>query len=155
MILVILALLALQAEAAPQITLGPIEARLFYKETGRLSENILGQTEEFYFHNTIIGEGSAEEAADDLLVSVEMSAGRFGTPDDNHQFVEMPVTIEARDSQGRILGRRVHDTVLTSYRGSEHKVLWLNDVTCAGEVTLTATFGRQRQSATLVMGCGE
>ena len=151
-----LLLVVLAQPADPEgISLGDIEARLFYKETGRLSEDILSRREEFIFHNTIIGEGSAEEAADDLLISVEMSAGKFGSAEQNHRYLETPVTIVARDSRGRILGQRTHGSVLTSYRGSEHKVLWLNDATCAGDVTITATFGRQTKTATLPMHCGE
>ena len=137
------------------MTLGDIEVRLFYKETGRLSEDILAQKREFVFHNTIIGEGDAVEAADDLLVSVVMSSGKFGKLEDNQKGVQSPVELIARDANGKVLGRRVHPSVLTSFGGTETKTLWLNDVTCAGEVTLTATFAGQTRSARLVMGCGE
>jgi hypothetical protein len=148
---------AVLAQSGPSesVTLGDIEVRLFYKETGRLSENILGRKTEFVFHNAVIGEGDAEEAADDILVSVRMSAGKFGTAEDNHKYVDAPVEIIARDGRGKVLGRRIHQGILTSYKGSEHKVLWLNDVTCAGEVTITATYAGKSKSARLVMGCGE
>jgi hypothetical protein len=135
--------------------MGDIEVRLFYKETGRLSENIMRSSPAFTFHNTIIGEGDAEEAADDLLVSVTMDAGKFGTAEENQKYVDAPVELIARDASGKVLGRRVHKGVLTSERGSERKVLWLNDVTCAGHVTLTARFGKQTKTAKLIMGCGE
>ena len=147
--------LAAQSDPPDSVSLGEIEVRLFYKETGRLSENILGRDTEFVFHNTIIGEGDAEEAADDILVSVKMSAGKFGTPAENQRYVDAPVEIIARDSRGKVLGRRVHQGVLTSPEGIEHKVLWLNEVTCAGEVTITASYGGTSRSARLVMGCGE
>lgn len=151
----IVALLAAQSSPTSTVELGDIEVRLFYKETGRLSEDILGRKKEFTFHNTIIGAGDAEESADDILVTVEMNAGKFGTPEDNHQFIDSPVEIVARDRTGKVLGRRVHQTVLTSNEGVEHKVLWLNDVTCAGEVTITATFAGKSKTARLEMGCGE
>lgn len=57
--------------------MGEIQLRLFYKGSGRLSDDILSRKEEFVFHNTIIGEGDAVEAADDVLISVEMSAGKL------------------------------------------------------------------------------
>ncbi len=135
--------------------MGEIEVRLFYKGTGRLSENVLGKKQEFAFHNTIIGEGDAEEYADDLLVSVTMSAGKFGTPEANHKYAGAPVELVASDSTGKVLGRRVHKGVLTSYEGTERKVLWLNDVTCAGRVIVTATYGQQTKTAKLILGCGE
>jgi hypothetical protein len=150
----LVALLA-QSDPASTITLGEIEVRLFYKGTGRLSEDLLSRKQEFLFHNAVIGEGDAEEPADDLMISVKMSTASRGKADDNQKFVDSPVEIVARDAKGKVLGRRVHDTVLTSYEGTEHKVLWLNDVTCAGEVRVTATFGKQTKSATLSLGCGE
>ena len=151
------ALLALLApsDTASTVTLGEIEARLFYKETGRLSEDLLSRKKEFWFHNAVIGEGDAEEAADDMMISVKITTANPGTAEDNHKFVDSPVEIVARDSEGKLLGRRVHDTVLTSYAGAEHKILWLNDVTCAGDVKVTATFGKQTKTATLSLGCGE
>lgn len=154
--LALFALLVAQAYDPPQsITLGDIQVRLFYKGTGRLSEDVLSRKQEFVFHNTIIGEGDAEESADDLLISVPMSAGKFGTADDNHKYTDSPVEIVARDVEGKVLGRRMYKGVLTSYEGTEHKVLWLNDVTCAGRVTITARYARTTKTANLVMGCGE
>jgi hypothetical protein len=151
---VLLAMLA-TSDAASSVALGDIEARLFYKGTGRLSEDLLSLKKEFWFHNAMIGEGDAEEPADDLMISVKMITATPGTAQDNHKFVDSPVEIVARDIKGKILGRRVHDTVLTSYEGTEHKVLWLSDVTCAGEIKVTATFEKQTRSATLSLGCGE
>lgn len=142
-------------EPAAPIELGAIEARLFYKESGRLSDDILARKEPFVFHNTIIGEGDAEEYADDLLISVTMSAGRFGAPEDKHKGSDAQVVLVAHDAKGKVLGRRVHRSVLTGANGFERKVLWLNDVTCAGDVFITATFLNTRKTAKLTMGCGE
>ncbi|MEG3085640.1 hypothetical protein U1707_18520 [Sphingomonas sp. PB2P12] len=149
--------LLLTAQAAPPsgVVLGDIEVRLFYKETGRLSEDILSRKRDFVFHNTIIGEGDAVEAADDLLVSVVLSSGKFGKPEDNQKGVQSPVELVARGANGKLLGRRVHPSVLTSFGGTETKTLWLNDVTCSGEITITATFAGQTKSTRFVMGCGE
>ncbi len=156
MIAELAAFLALLQSAPPSaVQLGEVEVRLFYKSSGRLSDNVLSRREPFVFHNAIIGEGDLEEPADDLLVSVQMTAGRFGAPEDKHRYADAPVELVAVDAAGKILGRRVHDSVLTSLMGTEHKVLWLNDVTCAGEVTITATYAGQRKNATVNMGCGE
>lgn len=155
--LVVGLLLAMAAQTDPSssVTLGDIEARLYYKETGRLSDNVLSRGKEFLFHNTIIGEGDAEEYADDLLIAVPLSTGKLGDPLASHKFIDSPVEIVARDASGKVLGRRVHKDVLTSYRGTEYKVLWLNDVTCAGDVTVTASYAGQKKSVKLEMGCGE
>ncbi|HEX9963625.1 MAG TPA: hypothetical protein VGB04_01425 [Allosphingosinicella sp.] len=48
---------------------------LFYENTGRLSKDISPPVE-FTGWNTVIGEGSAEDAADDLLVTVEVRGRR-------------------------------------------------------------------------------
>lgn len=138
-----------------KVELGDIEVRLFYTETGRLSDNVLTDPDGFAFHNTIIGEGSAEEAADDILVSVSLTSGKFGSPEDNQVFLDSPVELLALDSEGNVFARRTHDAVLTSYKGTTHKVLWLADVTCKGQVTLIARFQNQTKSASLRMGCGE
>lgn len=150
-----LASLTMAQASPPEATLGDIEARLFYKETGRLSDDLLSRRKPFGFHNTIIGEGDAEEAADDLLIVVTIDSGKWGKPEENQKFIERPVEIVARGKDGKVLGRRVFPSVLTSSGGTERKALWLNDVTCAGDVTITATFAGQRKNATLGMGCGE
>ena len=69
------------------------------------------------FHNTIIGEGDAVEAADDLLVPVVLSSGKSGKPEDNQKGVQSPVELVARGANGKVLGRRVHPSVLTSFGG--------------------------------------
>lgn len=76
------------SDAASTVTLGEIEARLFYKESGRLSENLLSRKKEFWFHNAIIGEGDAEEADDDVMISVRMTTTSPGSAEDNHKFVD-------------------------------------------------------------------
>ena len=107
-----IALFLAQATTGQGVTLGDLQVRLFYKETGRLSEDVLSRKTEFVFHNTVIGEGDAEEAADDLLVSAVLSAGKFGRPEDNEKFVESPVVIVARDRTGKVIGRRSYPNVL-------------------------------------------
>jgi hypothetical protein len=147
--------LALAAASTAHIELSDIQAHLFYSDTGRLSDDILARKKPFVFWNTIIGEGDAEEKADDLLVSVTLSAGKFGTPDENERNLEGMLTIKATDQNGKVLGIRTAKNLLTSTRGSTTVGLWLNDVTCAGTVTVQARYADQVKSAVLKLACGE
>jgi|tagenome__1003787_1003787.scaffolds.fasta_scaffold20933079_3 hypothetical protein len=150
-----LALAAVAAASAAHIEMSDIQARLFYSETGRLSDDLLARKKQFVFWNTIIGEGDAEENADDLLVSVTLSAGKFGTPEENEQNLDAPLTIKATDEKGQVLGMRTARNLLTGRRGSTTVGLWLNDVTCAGAVTVQARYADQVKTAVLKMACGE
>ena len=143
-----LAALALAGNQPAAATLGEIRMHLFYQETGRLSPDI-SPPASFAGWNVGIGEGDAEEAANDLLVVVEMRA-------DGEQFVEMPLRVVARGGEGnRILGERRWDSVLTSAGGRSHLPLHLRDVGCAGEIRVTATFGSASRSETLSLECCE
>lgn len=137
------------------IEMSDVQARLFYSETGRFSDDILARKKAFTFWNTIIGAGDAEENADDLLVSVSLSAGKFGTPEDNEQNIDGPLTIKATDARGKVLGSRTFKNMLTGVGGSTTLPLWLNDVTCAGRVTVEARFAGKTKTAVLEMDCGE
>lgn len=145
--------LAATAHADTPPTIAKIEARYFYKETGRLSEDLLGRTPPIEGWNALIGEGGAEEYTDDILVTVEITTR--GDTSDSSVSYEQPVTITATNCAGTILASRRFNGGLTSHRGVERKALWLPDATCAGEITITARLGVQRRSAKLVMGCGE
>jgi hypothetical protein len=146
----LLALAALAAASTSKIEMSDIQARLFYSETARLSDDLLARKKPFVFWNTIIGEGDAEENADDLLVSVTLRAA-----EGNEQNVAGPLTIRATDEKGKTLGTRTARNLLTSRRGSTTVGLWLNDVTCAGAVTIQARYADQVKTAVLTMACGE
>ena len=132
----------------PGIDLGQLQVRLWYEGTGRLSGDIAPPSP-FAIWNTIIGEGDAEEIADDALATVEvLSSG--------HEVnVAAPLVMEARDARGRILARRVFANILTSSEGRSVKGLWLPDIGCAGAVNVTATLGPIRRSVRVQMDCGE
>ncbi len=108
-----------------------IGLQLFYLNSGTLSEDI-SPPSEFIAWNTIIGEGSAKEPADDALVTVHLRStpgiGKFGT-----------VKIVAKDGRGKIVGQRVAEPALTDENGRAAVALWLHDVGCAGKLTITAT----------------
>jgi hypothetical protein len=146
----LLALAALAAASAAHIEMSDIQARLFYSETARLSDDLLARKKPFVFWNTIIGEGDAEENADDLVVSVTLRAD-----EGNEQNIDGPLIIKAMDEKGKVLGTRIARNLLTSRRGSTTVGLWLNDVTCAGTVTIQARYAGQVKTAVLKMACGE
>jgi hypothetical protein len=144
-------LLALAAQAAPPADppaqLGDIRAHLFYEATGRLSSDV-SPPREFSAWNTIIGGGEAEEPASDLLIVVELRA-------EGEHFETRPLRIVARDGRGRILGERRFDSLYTSEAGRLYRALWLRDATCAGEIDITATLGRETRTERLTFHCGE
>lgn len=130
------------------VRLGEIEAKLFYYQSGRLSDDVLNRDQPFIGWNTIIGAGDAEEAADDLLVLVPIFA-------DGEKSVDGPIELSVRDKKGKLLGRRHFGSMLTSSDGKAYLALWLRDVGCAGEMTFHARFREQRREATLALQCGE
>ena len=143
--LIAIALAGSQPAAA---TLGDIRMHLFYQETGRLSPDI-SPPASFTGWNTGIGEGDAEEAANDLVVVIEVRSN-------GEEFIETPLRVVARGGEGnRVLGERRWETMLTSNAGRAYLPLYLRDVGCAGEIRVTVTFGSANRSETLSLECGE
>jgi len=141
---VLTALLA--APAAPSApTVGAIRMQLFYEGSGRLSKDIAPPVE-FAGWNTIIGEGSAEEAANDLLVTVEVR----GPPGEDVG----QLSIVARSGR-KVMAQRSFDNLLTTAQGRTWKALWLPDVGCAGRIEVTATIGKSIRKSALSLDCGE
>lgn len=134
------------ATPATAAEIDAIRLHLFYEATGRLSPDIASPAS-FTAWNTIIGEGDAEEPASDLLVAVVVRA-------DGHQFIETPLRIRATNAEGRLLGERVFDAVLTSDEGVTVKPLWLSDVGCE-EINVIASMGSSHAETRLVLDCGE
>jgi hypothetical protein len=134
-----LALLAAALAAAPS-HLGEIRMHLFENATGRLSDDI-SPPSDFTGWNTTL-------RADDLVVVAEVVTT-------GEQFISRPLTIVARRRGGRLLGQRSFRAILTSHEGHAFLPLWLSDVTCAGEVEITVTYGREIRRETLSLECGE
>lgn len=132
--------------AAPPPSVGKIHMQLFYEDSGRLSSDIAPPAG-FSGWNTVIGEGSAEEPANDLLVTVELLTGAV-------ESVAEPLTITVRGN-GKVLGQKRFADVLTSADGRTWKALWLTNVGCAGHVEVTATIGRSTRTAAVSLDCGE
>ena len=137
---------AAPAAPPPALRVGAFKMQLYYESTGRLSKDISPPVE-FTGWNTIIGEGSAEEAASDLLVTVEVK----GPPG---EFIEQPLTLVAR-SGGKVLAQRKFDSLLTTAEGRTWKALWLSDVGCAGRIDVTATIGKSTRKSQISLDCGE
>ena len=142
--------------AADAAEIGRIRAHLVYEETGRLSPDILSEPG-FIAWNTISGEGSAEEIANDLLVMVEV-IGSGG-----EENIDQPLEIRVRAGEGLTVGRpigspnarRRFDSLLTSEQGRAWKALYLPDVGCAGRLEISATIGRSSRRETIDLVCGE
>ncbi len=136
--------------AAPSPPAGPsvgaIRMQLFYEDSGRLSGNIAPPAE-FTGWNTVIGEGSAEESANDLLVLVEARIPPGAAMDQQ-------LSVVAR-AKGKVLGQRRFDNLLTTTEGKTWKALWLADVGCAGRIEVTATIGRSTRKSAISLDCGE
>jgi hypothetical protein len=147
------AIFAAAAAAAP-VQLSDIHAQLYYMGTGRLSEDVLNRPKEFVLWNTIIGEGDADENADDILITVQLIGDKFGKPEDNEQVLDDPVVITARNEKGKLVASRTFKHVLLSTRGSAWLSLWLPEQTCES-VDVQATYQKQRKVAHLKMACGE
>ena len=136
--------------SAPVVRISAIEARLWYQFGGRLSKNLLAGKEPFAGWNTIIGEGSAEEPASDLLVDVLMTGGGA-----DEASIDDPLDIWVTNKAGKVLARRRVGNMLLPREGALHNPLWLQDVACAGKLTFHAKFRKQTRTASLSLDCGE
>lgn len=135
------------AGAAVSASLANPAVRLWYEGTGRLSDNI-APPREFTLWNVIIGEGSADEPANDALFTVEVRT-------QGEQNVSQPLTMTATDAKGKVLASRTLRSVLTSNAGRMTAALWVRDVGCAGAVRFVAQMGASRQATRLNFDCGE
>src|SRR5207253_10975843 len=87
--------------------------------------------------------------ADDLVIVAEIRTR-------GEQFFDRPaLRIVARGPHNRILGQRSFRGILTSDQGRAYLPLWLNDVTCAGDIQVTVTYGAQVRIETVALHCGE
>ena len=139
--LIAVAALAAQSRPTAPAELGDIRMHLFWHATGQLSADIT-QPNDFAGWNTTIH-------ADDLVIVAELRTT-------GEQFFDRPaLRIVARGDHGRILGQRSFRGILTSEAGRAYLPLWINDVTCAGDIQVTVTYGAQTRSETVALHCGE
>jgi hypothetical protein len=128
-----------------QFRVADIQARLLYEASGTLSADI-SDDPEFHSWNTIIGEGSALEIANDLLVTAVVQG-----PGEHN--LRTPLVVTVRDRRGRVLGRRRITEMLTGTR--THRSILLHNVGCAGTITLSAQLGASTRTEEIALNCGE
>ncbi|MEM6476944.1 MAG: hypothetical protein AAF687_12325 [Pseudomonadota bacterium] len=132
------------AQEASQPTVS-VEARLLYEQSGKMSVNLAGNGY-FTAYNTVIGEGSAQENASDMVIRAVIKA-------DGQIFSETPLFITVYDSKGSVIKQRKIERLLlekTTYR-----TMMLEDASCMGEITVEAKMGNSVQREDLNMLCGE
>ena len=115
----------LRADAGPA-HLGQSQVRLWYQGTGRLSEDI-APPKAVPLWNSIIGEGAAEENADEALFTVEIRTA-------GEQNVAQPLVLIASDKAGKVLSQRTFKSMMTSEAGAAVMPLWVRNIGCAGTV---------------------
>lgn len=134
-------MLAAQVQTPVASELGDVRMHLFSNRTGRLSEDLTAPDSQFAGWNTLF-------EADDLVVVAEVRTT-------GEQFIERPLRIVVRGPRNRILGQRVFRGILTSEAGRAYLPLFLNDITCAGDIQVTVTYGTDTHTERLSLRCGE
>jgi hypothetical protein len=139
--LIATAALAVQSQPTAPAELGDIRMYLLWHATGQLSEDV-SPPSDFAGWNTTT-------RADDLLIVAEVRTT-------GEQYFDRPaLRIVARGPHNRIIGQRSFRGILTSDAGRAFLPLWLNDVTCAGDIQVTVTYGAQTRTETIALHCGE
>jgi hypothetical protein len=133
--------------AQPEARIERIRAQLLLERTGGLSRDITPPADVTLF-NTIIGEGDAGEPANDMLVSVTLASPRAEAN------LTRPLIVTVRGRGGRVLAQRRFEGILVTGRRAV-RFMQVNDVGCAGPVTIEAVYGAQRRTARLNFACGE
>jgi len=135
------------AQDKPVIVIEDVSVRLFYEESGELSADIT-KVEDFIGWNTIIGEGSAREPADNMLVTVKLKT-------DGEQFIgNQPLSLVAKSDDG-VNFEGVEESYLTSDSGVVHIPFWIQNAGCAGNLEITARVGKAVKEIKIALHCGE
>jgi hypothetical protein len=139
--------------AAALVTIGKIRVQLFYELSGTLSRDIAPPAK-FDLWNVGAGEGSADEPAEDVLITVPLSLP-MGT--DMAAFAPELLTISVHNQAGKLLAERRYgkESILVPYTGQSYARLWVNNLQCAGRITITARYGAIVRSTKLNFACGE
>ena len=122
-----------------------IQARLLYEQTGSLSVDLTAHPE-FAVWNVIIGEGSALENADDLLVSAVIDG-------DEESNSRTPLIITVRNFHGKVIANHASKGMLLEKKTV--RSILLHEVGCAGKMRIEARFGVSVRTETISMDCGE
>jgi len=131
------------------VTIGGLRAHLFYERSGVLSEDLISRDPPFSGWNTVIGEGDAKEPSENLLVIARI---------DNkgaEAFLDEKLIVRVNDGKGAKIKERVFSGLLLAEHGAVHLPMWIDDAGCLGQITISATFRKQKVSAPLQLMCGE
>lgn len=146
--LCIAAPLTARAESA-LYKIASVKAYLFYNHSGSFSENVIDNPD-FVFWNTIIGEGSAKEPSEAVLVDVVIE----GPPG---SYEPRSVELSATDASGSILKKSL-DIGILSDKGEYHAGFWLYETGCV-PVRLTVKILGQSGEVKIIkeipFACGE
>lgn len=132
---------------AQTVSLDKLQVRLWYQETGRLSDNIAPPAVVSLW-NTILGEGDAEEIANSVIFTAQIRTN-------GEQNVDQTLTLSATDSSGTVLAQSMFANILTSQTGVAVVPLWVGEVGCAGTVLFSAQIGSDSRSVSIDFPCGE
>lgn len=130
-------------EAAPEVA--GVEAMLLYEQSGKMSVNLAGNGY-FTAFNSVIGEGSAQENASDMVIRAVIKAPE-------QTFSKIPLVITVYDNKGRVIQQRKIESLLLEK--TTHRTMLLENGSCVGEITLEAKMGKSVKRETLNMMCGE
>jgi hypothetical protein len=122
-----------------------IRVRLLYEQSGALSQDLTADPD-FTAWNIVIGEGSAAENANDLLVTAVI-----GGPGPHN--LEAPLVITVRDGDGKRVATRRIEGLLAERE--THRSLLLTDAGCAGTLRVTVELGASRRMEEIALPCGE
>jgi hypothetical protein len=129
------------------VTIDDIQVHLFLEISGALSKNVAPPAAPALW-NTIIGEGDAEEPANDFLVVVHLS----GAPG---KFVKQSLIVTVgRAGEKKPISERRFETLLFGPEGKLTKPVFVTNATCA-PVRITASTGSIRKSTNVDFRCGE
>lgn len=151
LLLLVLCFAAPVAEAAESESykIASVNAYLFYNHSGSFSENVIDNPD-FVFWNAIIGEGSAKEPSDAVLVDVEIegSAGSYESRN---------IQLEVSEA-GQVVLKKSLDIGILSDEGRYHAGFWLYETGCA-PVKLTVKILGQEEEVKIIkeipFACGE
>ncbi|MGP0059313.1 MAG: hypothetical protein ACLPID_08520 [Beijerinckiaceae bacterium] len=133
---------------AADLQVQEIKAYLFFSNSGKLSENIVGSKKEFW--NTGAGDGEAGGAAKNVLVDLVL-AGEDPTP--QGEIASLKVTYQAPGPRDVVI-KKTYKSFFFGQNGVIHESVFLEDATCA-TVQIEAHAGKSSKTATLKFHCGE
>jgi hypothetical protein len=139
------------ARAAPDdgVSIKGLRAHLFFERSGTLSKDLIARDPPFSGWNTVIGEGEANEPADNLLVVASLD-----NPGEE-AFLDEKATIRVTGEKNKRLKERVFRGLLLGEHGKLHLPMWIDNAGCLGSITISVTFRKQSLSKSLQLMCGE